>query len=77
MIGKENHGQMRMNKSLFPDTHLAEAYAALHFVLLEIDIGLSKIILEGDAFNVVKEINGGGDHWGQAWFDYTRCEEEP
>ncbi|XP_042966548.1 uncharacterized protein LOC122300136 [Carya illinoinensis] len=51
-------GTMRTNNSLFPDPHLAEAYGALQAVSLGTELGLRKIILEGDALNVVKEING-------------------
>lgn len=58
-------GTIRMNRPLFPNPHLAEAYAALHAVLLGLDMGLRKIILEGDALNVVKEINGDKEHWGR------------
>ncbi|XP_042939454.1 uncharacterized protein LOC122274482 [Carya illinoinensis] len=55
---------MRMNKFLSPDAHLAEAVAALHPILLGIELGLRDIILEGDALNVVKEINRTEDHCG-------------
>ncbi|XP_042983278.1 uncharacterized protein LOC122312683 [Carya illinoinensis] len=59
-------GTMKMNRPLYPDPYLAESYAALQATLLGVNMGLRKIILEGDALKVVKEINGDNENWGQA-----------
>lgn len=57
---------MRMNKPFFPDPHLAKAYAALQSTLLGLDMGLTKIILEGDTLNVVNKINGANENLDKA-----------
>lgn len=39
------------------DSHMAESYAAFQVVQFALEIGIRKIIFEGDALNVVNHIN--------------------
>ncbi|KAJ0008133.1 hypothetical protein Pint_29753 [Pistacia integerrima] len=57
---------MRMKKTMFPDVHLAESFAALQAVILAADIGINQIILERDALQVVNDLLRDEENWGQA-----------
>ncbi|KAJ0008336.1 hypothetical protein Pint_29768 [Pistacia integerrima] len=57
---------MRMKKTMFPDAHLAESFAALQAVILAADIRINQIILEGDALQVVNDLLRDEENWGQA-----------
>ncbi|XP_040991018.1 uncharacterized protein LOC121238256 [Juglans microcarpa x Juglans regia] len=47
---------LRINRDLYPDPLLAEELAALRAVIFYKDLGLKKVIVEGDALQVVKRI---------------------
>ncbi|KAF5481987.1 hypothetical protein F2P56_002592 [Juglans regia] len=53
----------RLNISLYPEPFLAEAIGALEASRLGNHLGLTKIILEGDSFQVIQAINGKGKNW--------------
>jgi ribonuclease HI len=42
---------------------IAEATAALRAAILCHDLGLNKVILEGDALQIVQALNREGPHW--------------
>ncbi|XP_041004034.1 uncharacterized protein LOC121249390 [Juglans microcarpa x Juglans regia] len=56
----------RIKISLYPDCHLDESYAAQQDVLLATIISPRKIILEGDALQVVNELEDTSENWSQA-----------
>ncbi|KAF5481630.1 hypothetical protein F2P56_002269, partial [Juglans regia] len=51
------------SRCIFPDAKLAEAMAALRAVLFCKQIGISRVLLEGDALNVVNDINSEAKDW--------------
>ncbi|KAF5468805.1 hypothetical protein F2P56_012925 [Juglans regia] len=48
---------LRSSRKLVPDAKLAEAVAALRAVLFCKQLGISRLLLEGDALNVVNDLN--------------------
>ncbi|KAF5458623.1 hypothetical protein F2P56_022640 [Juglans regia] len=54
---------LRSSRCIFPDAKLAEAMVALRAILLCKQIGISRVMLEGDALNVVKDINSEAKDW--------------
>ncbi|KAJ0088281.1 hypothetical protein Patl1_33237 [Pistacia atlantica] len=56
---------MRMKKTMLPDAHVAESFAALQAVTLAAEIGINQIILEGDALQVVNDLLRDEENWGQ------------
>ncbi|XP_035542511.1 uncharacterized protein LOC118344870 [Juglans regia] len=54
---------MRSQRTLFPEAKLAEALAALKAVILCKHLQLQNLILEGDALNVVQDINAERRDW--------------
>ncbi|KAF5480830.1 hypothetical protein F2P56_001543 [Juglans regia] len=57
---------LRSSRSIFPDAKLAKAMAALRAVLLCKQLGISRVLLEGDALNVVNDINLETKDWSSA-----------
>ncbi|KAF5471101.1 hypothetical protein F2P56_011568 [Juglans regia] len=57
---------LKSSRSIFPDAKLAEAMAALRAVLLCKQLGISRVLLEGDALNVVNDINLETKDWSSA-----------
>ncbi|XP_040988934.1 uncharacterized protein LOC121236549 [Juglans microcarpa x Juglans regia] len=57
---------LRSSRSLFPDVKLAEAMAALRAVLFCKQLGISRLLLEVDALNVVNDINKETMDWSSA-----------
>ncbi|XP_041001599.1 uncharacterized protein LOC121247294 [Juglans microcarpa x Juglans regia] len=56
---------MRMCRPIHLDPYLVEAFGALQSAIMAVDIGLKHIYLEGDALNVINDINGNKESWGQ------------
>ncbi|XP_018813588.2 uncharacterized protein LOC108985665 [Juglans regia] len=54
---------LRSSRCIFLDAKLAEAMAALRAVLLCKQLGISRVLLEGDALNVVNDINSEAKDW--------------
>ncbi|XP_041000308.1 uncharacterized protein LOC121246267 [Juglans microcarpa x Juglans regia] len=54
------------SRSLFPDTKLDEAVAALRAVLYCKQLGISRLLIEGDALNVVNDLNKETMDWSTA-----------
>ncbi|XP_041004083.1 uncharacterized protein LOC121249437 [Juglans microcarpa x Juglans regia] len=57
---------LRSSRSLFPDAKLAEAMATLKVVLFCKQLRISRLLLEGDALNVVNDINKETMDWSSA-----------
>lgn len=57
---------LRSQRAFFLDAYLAEAFAALKAVILDKQLGLQRILLEGDAQKVVNDIKGAADQWSSA-----------
>ncbi|KAF5462683.1 hypothetical protein F2P56_018670 [Juglans regia] len=53
----------RLNRPLYPDPALAEAIGALEATRLCHHLGLTNIILEGDALQVIQAINSRSENW--------------
>ncbi|KAF5447347.1 hypothetical protein F2P56_032905 [Juglans regia] len=53
----------RLNRPLYPDPALAEAIGALEAARLCHHLGLTNIILEGDALQVIQAINSRSENW--------------
>ncbi|XP_035542882.1 uncharacterized protein LOC109001229, partial [Juglans regia] len=67
---------LRAPRSLFPDPKLAESVAALRAVLLCKNLGITRLILEGDAKSVVKDINSETEDWSSTGLIIQDIKEE-
>lgn len=67
IIARDHEGNVmatkRMQREGFPKPFLAEALGALHVAVFAFELGMRKIILEGDALQVIKHITQGSVSW--------------
>ncbi|XP_042939476.1 uncharacterized protein LOC122274506 [Carya illinoinensis] len=54
---------MRKNKCLFPDPLLAEAYGTLQATTFGLELGLRKIILQGDSLQITQALKKKDANW--------------
>ncbi|KAF5458192.1 hypothetical protein F2P56_022246 [Juglans regia] len=54
---------MRMKQNLLPDPHLSESYVVFYASKFAMELGFQRIILEGDALNIVEGIKNGAQGW--------------
>lgn len=50
-------GAKHLSKSMVIDAHTAELMAASHAVTFSLEVGFFDVIFEGDALNVIREVN--------------------